>query len=1107
MTGRYVKMKRTFRSGSVRILLLSALLTAVLTCTAVLLAAGAAGNAVTPSDTVSASVVTRGGAEPDRMLFRPDAVYNGNYRDELTNDEKKLYDAFVRHVLTDQSTETLTVDVSAMRCLKSDSHYVHNVATIAYHAFEMDHPEACWYRTGSTRTTDDGVFVKNLCIDPYEGFTGSFGQRQALCSSIDTAVGRIRQSRASESRYDTVRAIHDYICDRATYAYNHEESSTNAAPVFGFGNSQGKIVCAGYADAFKILCDRLGVPAAVVVSEIHAYNYVLMEDGCYYAVDCTWDDSEDSTPPSYRYFLVGSSTAVSNDTRFCDEYDHREYGYFMQGEHDPIVFPPLADTAYTPDGGALFWDDCGEENRTVSGVTSFTWKYKGDPTQAGALTVTLERYGSTCGTIGTFRFDGDGLVTVTYDTTRLKYDWYQVVAQVGDVKVTRTIRVKNTQFELLNWPGDNPVLSDPFDLQVKGYSTVDVTRCSLEAWIDSRSVLISAFPSGGVLTIPIDTSRYGNGYHELILEYTNSYGEEIRVSRSFQVYHPSSPFNGFAFWGESAEEGRLVGEMARFMLKYDGTATDACTLSITVDGAAVPFYTPYAAGMGDFFDASGVGLFIADISRLTNGAHTVQAAFVAENGSRMTASVGSQVTDGYFTFENWPGDNPIVTRSLNYSIRNISGEPNGQCNLYILHPDGVPGYPFYFDDSGLAGEFSIYVSDSSEGQYWSVYRFVTSSGTVVEKIKRYRVKKDAAQADDSFGFSGDSMQDNRLVGEYADFRLHYGGSSPEDCRLNVTLDGTPVTFYPLVEGNFDSSGDCVFFVDVRNKANGAHSIKVTLTRPDGSTLQDERTIVVTDAYFRVENWPSENTVVTGDYSYTVRNISGEAGDRCSLEILTDGEERTGGGNFFGNDNTVEYYCTPGASIRDGVHWRTFYVELPSGVKVWKSLRLTYRYAQRPKVPQFSFTTLGASIRLSDPYGIRFGIRIDKNEDFNQANIVEYGTLIIGSGTLGDRELTYYTDSVRRIKAVNLLENDSTHITYTGVLIGIPKSFFGTNVKGRGYLIYKDSLGECHIVYSETVEKSFYGVAEAAYESYSRISHPTAAQQAALDKLRAILADR
>ena len=177
------------------------------------------------------------------------------------------------------------------------------------------------------------------------------------------------------------------------------------------------------------------------------------------------------------------------------------------------------------------------------------------------------------------------------------------------------------------------------------------------------------------------------------------------------------------------------------------------------------------------------------------------------------------------------------------------------------------------------------------------------------------------------------------------------------------------------------------------------------------------------------------------------------------------------------------------------------------MKVWKSLRLTYRYAQRPKVPQFSFTTLGASIRLSDPYGIRFGIRIDKNEDFNQANIVEYGTLIIGSGTLGDRELTYYTDSVRRIKAVNLLENDSTHITYTGVLIGIPKSFFGTNVKGRGYLIYKDSLGECHIVYSETVEKSFYGVAEAAYESYSRISHPTAAQQAALDKLRAILADR
>ena len=157
-------------------------------------------------------------------------------------------------------------------------------------------------------------------------------------------------------------------------------------------------------------------------------------------------------------------------------------------------------------------------------------------------------------------------------------------------------------------------------------------------------------------------------------------------------------------------------------------------------------------------------------------------------------------------------------------------------------------------------------------------------------------------------------------------------------------------------------------------------------------------------------------------------------------------------------------------------------------------------------PKINLVTLGASIRVSEPYGIRFGIQIKRDDGLRSVHYIpEFGTLIIASGTLGDNELTINTPSVRKIKADNIYSQDETQYTYTGVLINIPTSFFGTNVKGRGYLIYiDDNTGEEHIIYSETVERSFYGVAQAAYDSYSAIQNPDESQLAVIKKLKGFL---
>ena len=160
-------------------------------------------------------------------------------------------------------------------------------------------------------------------------------------------------------------------------------------------------------------------------------------------------------------------------------------------------------------------------------------------------------------------------------------------------------------------------------------------------------------------------------------------------------------------------------------------------------------------------------------------------------------------------------------------------------------------------------------------------------------------------------------------------------------------------------------------------------------------------------------------------------------------------------------------------------------------------------------PAISLTTLGASIKLTEPYGIRFGVQIKRDEGLRSVHLIpEFGTLLIGSGTLGSNELTITTPNVLKIKAERFYDKDETQYTYTGVLTNIPKSSFGTRITGRGYLIYvDDATGEEHIIYSGTIERSFYGVAQTAYDYYAAIDNPDDYQKTTINQLEDFLQNK
>jgi len=155
-------------------------------------------------------------------------------------------------------------------------------------------------------------------------------------------------------------------------------------------------------------------------------------------------------------------------------------------------------------------------------------------------------------------------------------------------------------------------------------------------------------------------------------------------------------------------------------------------------------------------------------------------------------------------------------------------------------------------------------------------------------------------------------------------------------------------------------------------------------------------------------------------------------------------------------------------------------------------------------PDITLTMLGGSVRVSEPYGLRFGIKLTKDEHLASADVVEYGTLVVGAGNLEDGELTLDTPKVKRIPARNIFEENTDSLTYTGVIINIPRSGFNTELVGRGYLIYKDADGTEHVIYTDTVTRSFEYVATAAYENYLSLGELTQAQQNVCQKLKDIL---
>lgn len=191
-------------------------------------------------------------------------------------------------------------------------------------------------------------------------------------ATVEAAVEALAdQARAaSDTRYGQLQYVNEQLCKYNDY--NSAAASANGSAGYGHSypwtplaaldqlqtendaNSSLKPVCEGYARAFKMVSDRLGIHCVLVSGvgngEDHMWNYVYMEDGVWYAVDVTWNDSTRTND----YFLVGQDVMAR---------DHSPNDRFMgEGQSASFVYPTLSQDSYDPnklsleggvDGGIL----------------------------------------------------------------------------------------------------------------------------------------------------------------------------------------------------------------------------------------------------------------------------------------------------------------------------------------------------------------------------------------------------------------------------------------------------------------------------------------------------------------------------------------------------------------------------------------------------------------------------------------------------------------------------------------------------------------------------------------------------------------------------------
>lgn len=232
------------------------------------------------------------------------------YYKQMNSNEKALYDKLYKVALdlltnqTDASEFSYKDATSGENITLGVAQYVEysgitlSEAKTVVSIFQLSNPQFYFLNE----------YIFNIQDSPYVtfGVYNEFvnGKERALYTSQfkSTIESWVDQITEQSSVLEIEKKAHDLICSNTVYGESTFDQSCYS--VFLEGTS----VCAGYAEAFELLCNAVGIDTLCITSNTHEWNKVYLYDK-WYVVDCTWDD-QDTT--YYNYFNTSDKVAEAS---------------------------------------------------------------------------------------------------------------------------------------------------------------------------------------------------------------------------------------------------------------------------------------------------------------------------------------------------------------------------------------------------------------------------------------------------------------------------------------------------------------------------------------------------------------------------------------------------------------------------------------------------------------------------------------------------------------------------------------------------------------------------------------------------------------------------
>lgn len=269
--------------------------------------------------------------------------------------------SYVHKITTEKGTISASMggsfdNIIAMKVSKSD--VPENVYQV-YFAFYLDHPEVFWIKQApklkysysvnynpKTKSYNYEIFYYIVIKDVYANYDIRDTKKYKTASDIikamnkrDTLVKSISKKVLKKDVYSTVSALNKYLVSKNEYntlvlAGLKEESLYTHQAMCALEGNKGKKgpICMAYASAFKLICDNLGIPCISVCGDAttakgvtggHEWNSVKLDDGKWYAIDVTWNDTG-HVPGAY--LCVGTDTKIA-EVAFKKSHKMTNKGY------------------------------------------------------------------------------------------------------------------------------------------------------------------------------------------------------------------------------------------------------------------------------------------------------------------------------------------------------------------------------------------------------------------------------------------------------------------------------------------------------------------------------------------------------------------------------------------------------------------------------------------------------------------------------------------------------------------------------------------------------------------------------------------------------------